>query len=378
MHKDDTLALLRELINIRSVTPEDCGVQDVLKKALSDLGFAITDLPHPPVSNFWAELGDSGPLLVFAGHTDVVHEGELSQWATEPYQATVKNGVLYGRGACDMKSSIAAFIAAVSELKAKNKLNGRIGFLITSGEEGDQFDLGTPKVMEYLEAQGKKIDYCIVGEPSSQKTLGDTVKIGRRGSLTGEVTVTGKQGHVAYPHLATNPIHHIGDAINALSNHSFDEGNDFFPKTTLQISNIHSGTGAGNVIPGELTFKFNCRYSTESTDESLKTAIEALLKQHLSLPHQINWRLNGNPFLSEQGRLTEVVSEVIQENLGVNTDLSTTGGTSDGRFIAPFCDEVIELGPTNASIHQVNEFISLAELESLQALYRAIIEKILT
>ncbi len=376
-HQSELIDYLKALINIASVTPNDNGCQLIIKKFLENLGFETHEVNHSPVSNLWAIIGDTGPLIVFAGHTDVVDSGELHQWHTPPFEATIKNQHIYGRGACDMKGALCAMLFAAKRLVEKKQRPFRLGFLITSGEEGDKFDLGTPKVMEYLNQHQIHIDYCIIGEPSSQKTLGDMVKIGRRGSLTGSATILGKQGHVAYPNLATNPIHHVGSLLNALVNTHYDEGNAFFPATSFQLCHIHSGSGAGNVIPGALTLKFNFRFSTELNDEQLRAKTESLFNEHLSIPYKLSWRLNGSPFLTKHGTLTATVTEVIKNKLGIKPELSTTGGTSDGRFIAPYCKQVIELGSTNATIHQVNESIAIDELLSLEEVYYELVEKLI-
>jgi succinyl-diaminopimelate desuccinylase len=376
---DDIVNFLKEMINIPSVTPEDKGVQQILSTFLDKLGFSTTSIPHPPVSNIWSRIGEKGPLIVFAGHTDVVPAGEAAHWDTPPFEATIKENKLFGRGACDMKGSIAAMAYAVKDFLNKvPDFNGSLGFLITSGEEGDQFDLGTPKVMDFLSDQNINIDYCIVGEPSSHTTLGDVIKIGRRGSLTGIATVVGTQGHVAYPQLAKNPIHLIAPVLKLLTEKQYDEGNTFFPPTSFQISNIHAGTGAGNVIPGLLTFKFNFRYSTEVTHLDLINEVEKMIKAHSPLQVDIAWRHNGAPFLTQKGKLIDATIDAIKKHTGTTPELSTSGGTSDGRFIAPYGVELIELGPQNATIHQTNEEISLEALHELKCVYQTIIETLLT
>lgn len=376
MH-DSTVDFLKSLINIPSVTPDDKGAQTIIANYLKPLGFNITPIDHPPVSNLWAQIGNEAPLVVFAGHTDVVDAGDLHHWKTAPFEATLKDNMLYGRGACDMKGSLAAMCFATKHfLKKHPRFKGSVGFLITSGEEGDQFDLGTPKVMEHLTQQGIKIDYCVIGEPSSDKNVGDMVKVGRRGSLTGVATVTGVQGHVAYPHLAKNPIHLITPALDALCQMQFDEGNAFFPPTSFQLSNIHSGTGAGNIIPGILTFKFNFRYSTEVTHEQLIERVESTIKQHCPLAVDIAWRHNGYPFLTEKSPLIDATEKAIESVMGFKPALSTSGGTSDGRFIAPYDVPVIELGPSNATIHKANEAISLDALSALESIYLTLLENL--
>lgn len=370
-------ALLEKLIREESVTPGDANCQAILAEELKKLGFTVQHLPCDPVQNLWAVIGEGAPLLVFAGHTDVVATGELSQWDTPPFTPTVKDGVLFGRGAADMKGSLAAMFDAARNFLSNNpSFNGSLGFLITSGEEGDQFDKGTPFVMEALNNKGVHIDYCIVGEPSSTSQLGDIIKIGRRGSLTGKVTILGKQGHVAYPHLAENPIHLCAGALNDLCYHRWDEGNQYFPPTTFQISNIRAGTGAGNVIPGECFFQFNFRFSTESSPQSLKATVDATLNKH-DLPHQISWRTNGMPFITQPGVLIDACSDAIKSICGCTPELSTSGGTSDARFIAPYGTEVIELGPINATIHQINECVSLSDLFQLSTIYEHICSDVL-
>lgn len=372
------IPLLKTLIAIDSVTPFDKGCQDIISCALMKQGFEVKRLPSNPVDNLWAIKGNEGPLLVFAGHTDVVPEGELTQWLHPPYQPIVDKDNIYGRGACDMKGALSAMIAATSRFIDKNpEHKGRIGYLITSGEEGDDFDLGTPQVMNYLKANNIKIDYCVIGEPSSTKTLGDMIKVGRRGSLTAHVTITGKQGHVAYPEKALNPIHALSPALAELTTMRFDEGNDYFSPTTFQVSNIASGTGAGNVIPGTLTFQCNFRYSTEVTQNQLMASVESLLKDKYHLNASFKWRLNGTPFLTKQGLLTQTATSAIKKHAHIEPLLSTTGGTSDGRFIAPYGAQVIELGVINDCIHQVNEYTNIKDLETLSDIYESICEDLL-
>lgn len=374
----ELLNLLQNLIAFPSITPKDAGCQQYMIDFLSNLGFRIHQFPNAPVDNFYAEIGHSGPSLVFAGHTDVVAAGNLSHWQSPPFEANLSNDKVYGRGVADMKGSLAAMLIATKDfLKDNPCFNGRLGFLITSGEEGDQFDLGTPYVMKQLQQLNCHIDYCIVGEPSSTHTVGDVIKIGRRGSLTGELTLYGKQGHVAYPHLAINPIHKAASVLNILCSTQWDNGNQYFPATTMQISNIHAGTGEGNVIPAQLTLKFNFRYCTETNDTSLRHRVEHLLKQH-DLNYDINWRLNGQPFLTNPGVLIEACQQAIHQTVGLEPQLSTSGGTSDARFIAPYGVEVIELGPVNATIHQVNECTDLHQLHQLKDIYLNIAQKLLT
>jgi succinyl-diaminopimelate desuccinylase len=369
--------LLAKLISFQSVTPEDAGCQDYMIELLQDIGFTCKRYDNPPVANFFARLGTHAPLLIFAGHTDVVPVGEHTKWQTDPFKLHEQDGILYGRGTADMKGSIASMlIAAARFVKAYPDFSGSLGFLITSGEEGDEFDLGTPYVMEQLHKEGLHPDFCVVGEPSSSKCVGDVIKIGRRGSLTATLELHGKQGHVAYPHLAENPIHKITPALAELTALHWDEGNAHFPPTSMQITNIHSGGQAGNIIPGELKLQFNFRYSTEQTDATLKAAVEECFARHQLKPI-IKWRLNGKPFLTSGGQLLESSIAAIEELTDQKPELSTSGGTSDGRFIAPFGIEVIELGPVNATIHQVNECVALADLETLSNIYYLLCEKLL-
>lgn len=343
---------------------------------LAAIGFTCTDLPFGDVKNFWAERGSNGPILVFAGHTDVVPTGPVEQWNTPPFEPTLRDGVLYGRGAADMKGSLAAMVVACEEfVKANPDHPGRIGFLITSDEEGPAVN-GTVKVLEYLKEQGQTIDWCLVGEPSSTETLGDVVKNGRRGSLGAVLKVRGIQGHIAYPHLADNPIHRALPALNALTAELWDEGNEFFPPTSMQISNINGGTGATNVIPGEVEIVFNFRFSTELTDTVIKHRAEAILSAH-DLDYDIDWQLSGQPFLTARGELVEATVESIKEITGLTTELSTAGGTSDGRFIAPTGAQVVELGPINATIHKIDEQVLAADLPRLAVLYKGILERLL-
>jgi succinyl-diaminopimelate desuccinylase len=366
---DRTLDLAKELIRRPSVTPKDEGCQDLMIERLEAIGFEIERLSFGDVDNFWARRGNGSPLVVFAGHTDVVPTGPMDKWDADPFDPTEIDGMLYGRGAADMKSSLAAFITAIEDFVAAHpEHKGSIGLLITSDEEGPSIN-GTVKVVEWLERKQIKIDYCIVGEPSSAEVMGDTIKNGRRGSLNGKLTLRGKQGHVAYPHLAKNPIHQGLPALAELAATTWDDGNEYFPATTFQISNIHGGTGAENVIPGEAIVDFNFRYSTEVTDEHLKRRVETILKSY-SLDFELNWRLSGLPFLTREGRLVEAVRAAIEAELGVKTTLSTSGGTSDGRFIAPTGAEVVELGPLNATIHQINECVAIDDPGRLSRVYQ--------
>jgi succinyl-diaminopimelate desuccinylase len=373
---DETLALCCELISRKSLTPEDCGCQALMMQRLQTIGFNCQNLRFGEVDNFWAERGSDGPILVFAGHTDVVPTGPSDQWQTPPFEPTVIDGVLYGRGTADMKGSLAAMIVACEEFVAEYPDHtGRIGFLITSDEEGPAAD-GTVKVMEYLKEQGKAIDWCVVGEPSSSEVLGDTIKNGRRGSLGAQLVIHGIQGHIAYPHLAENPIHSCLAALQQLTNEVWDEGNEFFPPTSMQISNINSGTGVTNVIPGELKLLFNFRFSTAVTDTELRERAEAILNAH-KLNYDIEWNLSGLPFLTGSGELVDATIAAIKTITGLNTELSTAGGTSDGRFIAPTGAQLIELGPINATIHKIDEQVLVADLPRLKDIYKAILKQLL-
>lgn len=366
--------LLKQLIEYPSITPHDTGCQDFLITHLESLGFKCQRFNNPPVSNFFARLGESKPLFLFAGHTDVVPAGDESKWNTPPFRLTHQNGMLYGRGTADMKGSIAAMLIAAERI-VKTDFTGSLGFLITSGEEGDHYHLGTGYVMAQLHEAGIHPDYCIVGEPSSTAHIADVIKIGRRGSLTAKITLHGKQGHVAYPHLAVNPIHTLSPALHELVATAWDEGNEAFPPTSLQITHIAAGGQANNIIPGDVSFSFNIRYSTEQTEETLKKAINACFKRH-HLEPEIEWRLSGEPFLTAHGQLLESCQHAIQHHTGQLPECSTSGGTSDGRFIAPYGVEVVELGPVNATIHQVNECVALNDLEVLSDIYTSILSHI--
>lgn len=376
MQDNSVLALARELVSRRSVTPADEGCQPLLVERLQAAGFQCESLVFGEVSNLWARRGTAGPLLVFAGHTDVVPPGPLERWDSEPFVPTERDGMLFGRGAADMKSSIAAFMVAIEEFVAAHpEHGGSIGLLITADEEGPALD-GTVRVCEMLAARNERPDFCIVGEPTSVDTLGDVIKNGRRGSLSGRLTVRGKQGHVAYPQLARNPIHLAAPALLALTTEHWDDGNDYFPPTTFQVSNMHSGTGATNVVPGVATLDFNFRFSTASTPESLKQRVHTMLDAH-ALDYDLDWTLGGEPFLTPAGELSTALSAAIAVETGLETSLSTTGGTSDGRFIARICPQVVEFGPINASIHQVNEHVRIADLEPLKNIYRGVLERVL-
>ena len=364
----DVLDLARELIARKSVTPEDGGCQELLAARLARAGFRCEPMRFGDVSNLWARRGGAAPVVCFAGHTDVVPTGPLSEWQSDPFVPTIRDGKLYGRGAADMKSSIAAFVVAAEMFVQERPAHaGSIALLLTSDEEGVAVD-GTVRVVEALKARKETIDYCIVGEPTSVDALGDMIKNGRRGSLSGKLTVRGIQGHVAYPHLVKNPVHLLAPALAELARTQWDKGNESFPPTSFQVSNIHAGTGAANVVPGSVAVDFNFRFSTESTDATLKSRVEAILKKH-GLDYSIDWVLGARPFLSRRGRLAQAVADAAKKHTGRSAELSTTGGTSDARFIIDICPEVIELGPVNASIHKLNEHISLAELERLPRIY---------
>ncbi len=369
--------LLTKLVHFPSITPKDEQCQEFMMDYLQQLGFTCLPFNKEPVTNFFAYYGTSGPLLVFAGHTDVVPVGDAHQWLTDPFQLTEKNGLLYGRGTADMKGSLACMLHMAKRFINNNPtFNGRLGFLITSGEEGEEYDCGTPYVMEQLKQQGITLDYCIVGEPSSTAQVGDIIKVGRRGSLNAQIKVRGIQGHVAYPHLADNPIHKISACLAQLTSTQWDNGNEFFPPTSMQITYINSGGYANNIIPGELVIHLNFRYSTEQTESQLRQQVEALFTQH-ELQPIIDWRLSGEPFLTGKGALLEACQLAIFEHTDLKTQTSTSGGTSDGRFIAPYGVEVIELGPVNATIHQVNECVAAKDLELLERIYYSICQKIL-
>ncbi|OZI25664.1 succinyl-diaminopimelate desuccinylase [Bordetella genomosp. 7] len=370
------LALVRELIARPSVTPDDVDCQVLLAQRLEQAGFRCETIARGGVTNLWARRGSAGPLVVFAGHTDVVPPGPREKWDSDPFVPTERDGHLYGRGAADMKSSIAAFVVAAEEFVAAHAGHaGSIGLLLTSDEEGPAVD-GTVIVCNELQARGEQIDYCIVGEPTSVDVLGDTCKNGRRGSLSGRLTVKGIQGHVAYPHLARNPVHQLAPALAELAATEWDHGNEYFPPTTFQVSNLRAGTGATNVVPGEAVVLFNFRFSTASTPDGLKQRVHAMLDKH-GLEYELQWELGGEPFLTPRGTLTDALVEAIRAETGAAAELSTTGGTSDGRFIAKICPQVIEFGPVNATIHKVNERIALDALEPLKNIYRRTLENLL-
>jgi succinyl-diaminopimelate desuccinylase len=378
-----TLHLTEQLISRASLTPEDAGCQALIAARLAPLGFVCETIVSGPddfrVTNLWAKFtgtaGAASPTLVFAGHTDVVPTGPLAQWTTPPFSPSHRDGLLYGRGAADMKSSIAAMVVATEEFLAAHPQPAlSIAFLITSDEEGPSKD-GTLVVCQQLQARGEKLDYCIVGEPTSVDQLGDMIKNGRRGTLSGKLSVKGIQGHIAYPHLAKNPVHLFAPALAELVSTEWDKGNAFFQPTSWQVSNVHGGTGASNVIPGELVVDFNFRFSTESTADTLKQRLEAVLSKH-GLDYALQWTLGGEPFLTTPGELVQAVRNAIAAETGLQTELSTTGGTSDGRFIAKICPQLIELGPINASIHKINEHVLVASLDPLKNIYKGVMERL--
>ncbi len=370
-----TLQLACELISRKSVTPDDAGCQEIMIQRLEAIGFRVERLRFGDVDNFWAVRGNSGPLFCFAGHTDVVPSGPEEQWQHPPFLPQIIAGMLHGRGAADMKGSLAAMVTAVENFVASNPDHkGRIAFLITSDEEGVATN-GTVKVVEWLKQQNIIPDMCLVGEPSSTLVVGDVIKNGRRGSLGAELVVKGIQGHVAYPHLADNPIHRVAPALAELASETWDNGNEFFPATSFQVSNIQGGNGATNVIPGDVKIIFNFRFSTETNAQELQNRTQTILDKH-QLNHQLNWHLSGEPFLTAEGSLVEATVAGIKEITGVNPELSTAGGTSDGRFIAPMGTQVIELGPVNATIHKVDEQVRAEDLDKLSSIYQRILEKL--
>ena len=371
-----TLDLAIELISRPSVTPKDEGCQRLLAERLAPLGFKAEHLRFDDVDNLWLRKGTSSPVFCFAGHTDVVPTGPLEAWTSPPFQPEIRDGLLYGRGAADMKGSIAAFTVACENFLQKHPQHqGSIAYLITSDEEGPSIN-GTVKVVEVLEQRQEKIDWCLVGEPSSSCCVGDVVKNGRRGSLNGILTFIGQQGHVAYPQLADNPIHRAAPALAELVSIEWDKGNEFFPPTSFQISNIKAGTGANNVIPGSMRVEFNFRFSTEQTEAGLRTQVEAIFNQY-GFQYDLQWSLSGQPFLTERGALVDAGVQAIQAVNGLNTELSTSGGTSDGRFIAPTGAQVMELGPVNKTIHKINECVSIEDLDALTVIYEKILERLL-
>ena len=371
----NTLELAKSLISKPSITPDDHGCQAIMIDRLNKIGFEIHPLKFGDVDNFWAVHGDSGPLFAFAGHTDVVPAGDENAWNTKPFEPTIKDGYLYGRGAADMKGGLASMVTATEKfIKENPNHKGRIAFLITSDEEGVAVN-GTVKVMDYLKANEQNIDYCLLGEPSSTSSTGDVIKNGRRGSLNGVLKINGKQGHVAYPHLAKNPIHLVSPALDDLCNQEWDNGNDYFPATSFQISNMHSGDGVTNVIPGDAQVKFNFRYSTETNKENLQKKVHEILDLH-NLDYSIEWSHSGYPFLTPKGELVSACVEAIKKTKGIDTELSTSGGTSDGRFIAQEGTQVVELGPVNATIHQINESVLVQDLDDLSEIYYQVLRKI--
>jgi succinyl-diaminopimelate desuccinylase len=372
----DTLEVAIDLIRRRSVTPDDAGCQPLLTERLAALGFKAEPMRFGEVDNLWLRRGDSTPLFCFAGHTDVVPSGPEEKWRHHPFGAVVENGMLYGRGAADMKGSIAAFVTACERFVATHpEHNGSIALLITSDEEGVAVD-GTVKVIETLESRGEKIDWCLVGEPTCTDHLGDVVKNGRRGSLNGRLQIKGIQGHVAYPHLAENPVHRAAPALAELAAIEWDQGNEFFPPTSFQISNLHAGTGANNVIPGELLVEFNFRFSTEQTETGLREKVESLLDRH-GLKYTLDWSLSGQPFITAEGELLSAARSAIETVCGITPEINTAGGTSDGRFIAPTGAQVLELGPLNATIHKVDEAVYTDDLDTLSQIYETILETLL-
>ena len=374
---DATLTLAQELIRRPSVSPEDHGCLQVIGQRLEAVCFRVERMPFGPVENLWARHGNARSVLCFAGHTDVVPTGPREEWQTDPFEPVVRDGLLYGRGAADMKSGLAAMVTASERFVAAHPNHGgSLAFLLTSDEEGPSVD-GTRRVVETLEARGEKIDWCVVGEPSSTDALGDMVKIGRRGSLSGKLTVHGIQGHIAYPHLADNPVHALAPALAELASRVWDKGNDFFQPTSFQVSNINAGTGAPNVIPGELRARFNIRFSTEQTVEKLQQTVTEILNRH-KVNYTLEWFVSGLPFFTPPGDLSAAVERVVKANTGLKPELSTTGGTSDGRFIAPTGAQVVELGVINATIHKVNEHVRVADMDALSKIYEQVMKALLS
>jgi succinyl-diaminopimelate desuccinylase len=376
MSVSPTIALAQDLMGRASVTPEDKGCQELMITRLEAIGFIVERMRFGEVDNFWARRGTEKPVLAFAGHTDVVPSGPVDQWHTPPFEPTIKDGFLYGRGAADMKGSLASWIVALEEFIALHPNHrGSLALLITSDEEGPFVD-GTTRVIDTLEARGEKMDWCIVGEPSSTNTLGDVIKNGRRGSLTANITAKGIQGHVAYPHLVINPIHKVAPALAELVSTKWDDGNEFFPPTSFQIANINGGTGASNVVPGHVEVMCNFRYSTELTADELTTKLETILDNH-KVDYDIQWTYNGLPFLTGSGSLVDACRDAIKTTTGTDTQLSTAGGTSDGRFIAPTGAQVVELGPCNGTIHQLNECVKVSDLEQLTQVYFGVLTRLM-
>jgi succinyl-diaminopimelate desuccinylase len=377
MSVSPTIALAQDLMGRASVTPEDKGCQELMIARLEAIDFTVERMRFGEVDNFWARRGTEKPVLAFAGHTDVVPSGPVDQWHTPPFEPTIKDGFLYGRGAADMKGSLASWIVALEEFIALHPDHrGSLALLITSDEEGPFVD-GTTRVIDTLEARGEKMDWCIVGEPSSTNTLGDVIKNGRRGSLTANITAKGIQGHVAYPHLVINPIHKVAPALTELVSTQWDDGNEFFPPTSFQIANINGGTGASNVVPGHVEVMCNFRYSTELTADDLTAKVETILDNH-KVDYDIQWTYNGLPFLTGSGSLVDACRDSIKATTGTDTQLSTAGGTSDGRFIAPTGAQVVELGPCNGTIHQLNECVKVSDLEQLTQVYLGVLTRLMT
>ncbi|MHB1100776.1 MAG: succinyl-diaminopimelate desuccinylase [Burkholderiales bacterium] len=373
----NTLELAKALIARRSMTPDDAGCQEILTDRLEKLGFRVERMRFGNVDNFWARKGETSPVICFAGHTDVVPSGPVASWKSDPFVPEIRDGMLFGRGAADMKTSLAAFVTAIeSFLEHHPDHDGSIALLITSDEEGIAVD-GTVRVVDALKARNELLDYCIVGEPTCASKFGDTLKNGRRGSLSGTLTVKGIQGHIAYPHLAKNPIHLASPAIAELAGIEWDKGNEYFPPTTWQISNIHGGTGATNVIPGTVEIQFNFRFSTASSMESLKSRVHEVLDAH-GLDYDLEWSFSGKPYLTPKGSLVEAISDAIKSVQGIDPELSTSGGTSDGRFIADICPQVVEFGPLNATIHKIDECVAIDDIEPLRAIYEKTLKNLLT
>ena len=371
-----TLDIAKRLIEIDSITPNDNGCINIIKSELNNLNFEYQSIDSNGVSNLYAKRGESSPSIIFAGHVDVVPPGPLDKWQSDPFIPTAKDGLLYGRGSADMKSSIAAFIVAINEFTAEfPNHKGSIGLFITSDEEGIATD-GTKKIVEHFIHNNQDIDYCIVGEPTSAEKFGDTIKNGRRGSLSATLIVKGIQGHIAYPHLIDNPIHRSASIIDELKKISWDDGNEYFPKTSWQVSNINAGTGATNVVPGNVIIQFNFRHSTECTPDQLKNEVEMIVKKHAD-EYELNWEIPSEPYLTQKGFLTDVLTSAISDITGITPKVSTTGGTSDGRFIAKICKQVVEFGPINASIHKINEHVNIDDIEKLKEIYKLSLIKIL-